>query len=133
MAKSSSGSNKSADKPAASTPPNPVAPAKKIIAPEHAEPLRLPISGGNPNKRKVYLPPKITPRVNGTISSPVAPTPAPQVESAHGYHRARVARNQARDEASRFHFAHGAAGHLRIEPESAAVTEGRAQEAEGQA
>jgi len=82
MAKSSSGSNKSADKPAASTPPNPVAPAKKIIAPEHAEPLRLPISGGNPNKRKVYLPPKITPRVNGTISSPVAPTPAPQVESA---------------------------------------------------
>jgi starch synthase len=76
MAKSSSGSNKSADKAAASTPPN------KIIAPEHAAPLKLPISGGNPNKRKVYLPPKITPRVNGTLSTPVAPAPAPKVEAS---------------------------------------------------
>jgi starch synthase len=82
MAKSSSGGNKSADKAAASTPPKSVLPAKKIIAPEHAAPLRAPISGGNPNQRKVYLPPKITPRVSGTISSTVAPAAAPQVETS---------------------------------------------------
>ena len=81
MAKSSSGGNKSADKAAASTPPKSVFPAKKIIAPEHAAPLRAPVSGGNPNQRKVYLPPKITPRVNDTLSAPVAPAPAPKLEA----------------------------------------------------
>jgi starch synthase len=81
MAKSSSGGNKSADKAAASTTPKSLPPANKIVAPEHAAPLRAPISGGNPNQRKVYLPPKITPRVNGSISAPVAPTPSPKVET----------------------------------------------------
>ncbi len=87
MAKSSSGGNKSADKAAASTPPKAGAAPKKIIAPEHAAPLRLPGSGAvgvaNPNKRKVYLPPKITPRVNGTITSPLAPNaPKPAENTA---------------------------------------------------
>ncbi|HEX4139425.1 MAG TPA: glycogen/starch synthase [Candidatus Methylacidiphilales bacterium] len=85
MAKSSSG-GKSADKAAASTPPKAATPSKKIIAPEHAEPLKLPSSGiggmANPNKRKVYLPPKITPRVNGTLASPVAPAATPPVENS---------------------------------------------------
>ena len=84
MAKSSSGGNKSADKAAASAPTKSAAPSKKIVAPEHATPLKAPSSGGaangNPNKRKVYLPPKITPRVNGLISTGKAPASLPPPE-----------------------------------------------------
>ena len=82
MAKSSPGDNKPADKAASSATTKASLPSKKIIAPEHAAPLKLPSSGtvgiSNPNKRKVYLPPKVTPRVNGSFTrsaKPVAPTP----------------------------------------------------------
>ncbi len=82
MAKSSSGGNKSADKTAA--------PARKIIAPEHAAPLRapssVPVSIAAPNKRKVYLPPKVTPRVEGSLTplatAPATEHPAPAVTTA---------------------------------------------------
>jgi starch synthase len=82
MAKSSSGGNKSADKASTTGMPKAVSPAKKIIAPEHAAPLKLPSTPAGlslPNKRKVYLPPKVTPRMNGSLLSDIAKSgePAP--------------------------------------------------------
>ena len=81
MAKSSSGNNKSAELNAEGA-PKAGAPAKKFIAPEHAAPLKLPnanpVGVPFPNKRKVYLPPKVTPRVSRTQTDSLATT-APSV------------------------------------------------------
>ena len=86
MAKSSSGGSKPADKAAASAPSKAAAPSKKIIAPEHAAPLKPPGSGGvgisNPNKRKVYLPPKIALRLNGSLTSSLAPAATSPIETS---------------------------------------------------
>jgi starch synthase len=92
MAKSSSGNNKSAEQNAEAA-PKAGAPLKKIIGPEHAAPLKLPnanpVGVPFPNKRKVYLPPKVTPRVTqaqtdslASIAPSVAEPTAPMVTTA---------------------------------------------------
>ncbi len=76
MAKSSPGGNKPAPKISA--------PAKKIIAPEHAAPLSIPVTnsvGMSLSKRKVYLPPKVSLRTNAVLTNLSAP-PAPAAETA---------------------------------------------------
>jgi starch synthase len=72
MAKSSPGANKPAEKPA----------ANRIIAPEHAAPLTVPATnpvGLSSSARKVYLPPKVTPRTNRVLTNLSAGPPPPAV------------------------------------------------------
>jgi len=87
MAKSSPGGNKPVDK--ASLPPKAaVPPGRRPIAPEHAAPLAIPPTnpaGVSLSKRKVYLPPKVSPRTRGVQTQlsapPVAATPPPAPET----------------------------------------------------
>jgi starch synthase len=88
MAKSRSGENKPADKVSPPAPAKGATPAASgILAPEHGTPLLPPVTsvgtGLNPNKRKVYLPPKVSPRVTAESlnAKPVATAMAPSPET----------------------------------------------------
>ena len=67
MAKSRSGENKPSEKISPAPAKVATPPPSSVIAPEHVSPLLPPITspggGLSPNKRKVYLPPKVSPKI----------------------------------------------------------------------